>query len=375
MAIQRVELIHTPDYEQIKKNFLDELTLAAAGKPSSISYLKHQLPQHSLLTQGIAQGIVIGGTNYIIQTIEIKPDGQKKFLKKRTGILPIFETKQTLLDFFARHLDERAEAIGINFGFPMKAHTGSDGEIDGKLLYSTKEHSFTGLTEPIGGLVKSLFQEKYLRLPKVSIANDTICLTLAGNGTENGALIAGTGINIGLAIHKNNQKVLLNLEAGNFNKFEPSEALKQIDVESENPGVHIFEKIVSGKYLAIYFNQRIKKNHPEIAPIKTSQDLSELSHTNHTDLAGDLARAIITRSAYLVAAAIAATYEFSLIQHSVLHSSTFTLIGEGSLLWNGWHYQENIQKQLNKLGIPEGKITIKHIKDSSINGAIGLITK
>ena len=369
MSQQRVELIHTPNYKKIKQAFLQELTLAAAGKPSSISYLKHHLPQHPLVTQGIAQGIVIGGTNYIIETVEIKPDGQRKILKKGTGILPIFENKQTLLDFFAQHLDERAEAIGINFGFPMKAHTGSDVEIDGKLLYSTKEHSFTGLTEPIGGLVKSLFQEKYRRLPKVSIANDTICLTLAGNGGENGALIAGTGINIGLAIHENNQKVLLNLEAGNFNKFEPSEALKQIDADSENPGVHIFEKIVSGKYLAIYFNKRIKKDHPDISPIRTSQDLSELSHENHTDIAGDLARAIITRSAYLVAAAIAGAYEFS------GKPETFELIGEGSLLWNGWHYHDNIKKQLKKLSVPDDAITIKHIPDSSINGAIGLITQ
>jgi hexokinase len=366
---QPVELIQTPDYLQIKKNFFSELTLASQGKPSSILFLKHHLSKKPLISSGIVQGIVIGGTNYIVTTVEMKKDGNHKMLKKQTGVLPLIKDDQTLYVFLEKHLDARAQAVGINFGFPMKPTSGTFGELDGTLLYANKEHPMLGLIgKTIGKEAKQIFKMKYGRDIPISVANDTICLALSGDGSEQGAFIAGTGFNVGFILKQKNQKFLINLEAGEFNKFEPTDALKQIDAESESPGVHVFEKIISGKYLALYFNKEIQKKHPEVPSITTSQQLSELSHTNHTDVSGDLARAIITRSACLVASAIAGMYEFCGKPQS------FTLIGEGSLLWNGWQYHENIQKQLTKLGIPQGAIVIKHIPDSSIKGALGLIT-
>lgn len=370
MTKQTVELVQTPDYRQIKQNFLDELVNASHGKPSCISFLKHHLPKKPLLTQGIVQGIVIGGTNFIVATEEIKTNGSKTIIEQKSGILPIFDTRQTFIDFISEQIDGRAEAVGINFGFPLSATTGSQNEIDGKLIRITKEHTFKGLLgEPLGALVKSLFQEKFKRTTKVSLANDTVCLALSGDGSEAGALITGTGFNMGLTLREADQKIIVNLESGNFNKFPLSPILQKIDSESELPGGQLLEKTVSGKYLALYFNEKIKELHLPIDPISSSQELSELSQTNHTDVAGDLARAIIERSAFLVASTIAGSYEF------MGEPKSYTLIGEGSLLWNGWHYQENIQKQLDNLGIPSGTITIKHIKDSSLNGAFGLITK
>ena len=370
MTEQKLELIQTPHYQQITQNFLDELTLASQGKPSSIFFFKHHLPTQSLLTKGIVQGIVIGGTNYILSTEEIAPNGMKNILKKETGVLPVLATKQIFIDFFKEHLDPQADAIGINFGFPLQAHTGLNGEIDGKLAHTTKEHAFKGLLhEPLGQLIKDLFLTKHGKTPLVSIANDTICLTLSGNGTEAGSFVAGTGFNMCLVLQDKNEKTLVNLECGNFNKFTPSPILKKIDAGSEDPGGQLFEKAISGKYLALYFNEKIKELNIPLSPISTSQELSELSHTNHHDVAGDLARAIITRSAYLVASAIAGVYEY------YGKPQTFTLIGEGSLLWNGWQYHENIKRQLSKLGVPERAITIKNIHDSSIKGAFGLIVQ
>lgn len=368
MQDQSVDLINTPNYQQIKQNFFEELVRASQHKPSSIFFLKHHLPEKPLMTKGIVQGIVIGGTNYILSTEEIKSDGYRKIVKRETGVLPTFATKRTFINFLSKHLDSQAEAIGINFGFPLEANTGLDGELDGVLLGGTKEHVFKGLLHiPLGQLIKELFQNKYKQRTIVSIANDTVCLTLAGKGNEQGAFIAGTGFNMGLIIEENNKKIIVNLECGNFDKFTLSPTLEQIDKQSENPGGQLLEKAISGKYLAHYFNEKIKQTNLPVSPISTSQELSELSHTNHTDVPGDLARAIITRSAFLAGAVIAGVYEFS------GKPKKFSLIGEGSLLWDGWQYHENIQKQLIRLGIPEGTVTIKHIKESSIKGAIGLL--
>jgi hexokinase len=367
MAKQPLELIQTTDYQQIKQNFLKELVLASEGNPSSISFIKNYLPKKSLIAQGIIQGIVIGGTNYILSTEEIKHDGTRKILDRKTGVLPIIKDDQTFFSFLDEHLDYRSQAVGINFGFPLETKVGSHGQLDGKLLYADKEHAMKGLIgKTIGKEVEMLFQKKFDRAIPVTVANDTICLTLSGDGTEQGSMIAGTGFNTGIRLSED-ERVVVNLEAGHFNKFDQSAVLKKIDAESENPGVHVFEKTVSGKYLALYFNEKITELHLPISPITTSQELSELSHANHTDIAGDLARAIIECSAFLVAAAIAGLYEFS------GNPLSFTIIGEGSLLWNGWHYHENIQKELTKLSVPSGAVKIKHIKDSSINGTIGLI--
>src|SRR5579872_5243775 len=104
-----MELIDTPDYEQIKRNFLQELTRASLGKPSSISFLKHYMPAKPLLTQGIIQIFVIGGTNYIVETLKIQPDGKRVAINKRNGILPIFATKKILIDFFSSRLNTRTD--------------------------------------------------------------------------------------------------------------------------------------------------------------------------------------------------------------------------------------------------------------------------
>lgn len=367
MSEQQLELIQTPDYHQIKQNFLNELILASQGKPSSLSFIRHHLPQKPLLKKGIIQGIVIGGTNYIFSTEKMYADGSREVLKKETGVLPALATKKIFVDFLIEHLDSRADAIGMNFGFKMEQVPTTDGTLDGLIVArGTKDHTFTGITESVGSLVKLIFLKKYQKHVIASIANDTVCLLLSGNDKENGSIIAGTGFNMGL-LRRDTQSIAINLEAGGFNKFALSPILKQIDARTKNPGKKLFEKTISGKYLALYFNEKVKELKLPIPPIATSQELSELSHERHTDVAGDLARAIITRSAYLVAAAIAGIYAF------YDEPKTFPLIGEGSLLWDGWQYHENIKRKLTELGVPQEAISIKHIKGSSLKGAFGLI--
>ena len=85
--------------------------------------------------------------------------------------------------------------------------------------------------------------------------------------------------------------------------------------------------------------------------------------------ANKLARVLLERSASMVAASLAAMYEFK------ARPESFTVIGEGSLLWKGWNYIPNLEKQLETLGVPQGAIKIKHVQDSSIKGALGLVAK
>ena len=361
-------LAHTTDYPQLKKHFLQELTKASHGEESSLSWIQHHLPEKPLVQQGIVQGIVIGGTNYILSTEHL--DGKKRtIIERKIGIIPTFTTREVLQEFFSQHLDKRADAIGINFGFPLSPTSGKHGELDSRLLYATKEHRFLGVSQPIGSIVNELFLKLYHKDIPVSVANDTVCLMLSGDGTEHGSLIAGTGLNIGLARREENERMIINLEAGNFNKFSISPILKAIDENSERPGKQLFEKVISGKYLSLYFNAKAREEGIIAPHIQTSQELSALSYHPQSDHERAIARMLLEQSACMVASALAAVYAFC---HE---PKDFTIIGEGSILWKGWKYQEHMQKQLKALGLPDHAITIKHINDSSINGAIGLLTQ
>lgn len=358
------EILTTPDYPTIENNFAQELTRAAQGETTSLPFIKHVLGQKPLIHAGVVQGIVIGGTHYIVSTEEIIPGENRIILHRKTGMLPTFAEAETFFTFLTEHLDPRATAIGVNFGFPLAPTYGPHGELDGRLIKGTKEHSFVGI---VGQTIGNIIREVVGRKIPVTVANDTVCLTLAGTGDEAGSLIAGTGFNIGIKLPEEKQTVIVNLEAGNFNKFEPSEVLKTIDEASDMPGMQLFEKVISGKYLAEYFTMRAKKLRLSVPHLVTSQELSALSQRKKDTDAVILARALLERSACLVATALAGVYEFHGKQQ-------LTIIAEGSLLWKGWQYFETIHKELLILGLPKDSIILKHIPESSIKGALGLLT-
>jgi hexokinase len=357
------------DYQKIKTAFYNELRLASVGNPSSVSFIKHSLPEQPLVTKGIFQGIVIGGTNYVDSTRRILKNGKRRTITLKYGTLPIFKDKQTFVDFLTHHLNPKADAVGINFGFPLKPLKGPFGEIDAQLLRGTKEHTFVGLTVKIGDIVREIYKTHYHKIIPATVANDSVCLTLSGDGTENGSLIVGTGSNMCLKMTNRNKTEIVNLEAGNFDKFPLSPILRKLDKQSKLPGTQLLEKTVSGQYLAHVFNETAKHKGLSLQPLPTTRELSELAEKRSKKPETLLARDVLTNSAFLLAAVIAGAYEF------MGSPKQFTMIAEGSVFWKAWHYQVNLQHQLHELGIPKGTIKFKHIRDSSIIGAIGLLTK
>ena len=195
MSPNYIELLTTPDYRQIKQNFLEELTIASQGYPSSISYIRHLLPEKPIIREGIVQGIVIGGTNFDIVTIEIDAKGNKEIVSRQKGIIPQFDSKETFLVFIEEHFNLKADGCAINLGFPMMPEKGKYGEIDSKILYGVKEHAFHGL----GGIpIGQFLRENLKRDIPLSVANDTVCLSLAGTGNEDGGFVLGSGINMAI---------------------------------------------------------------------------------------------------------------------------------------------------------------------------------
>ncbi len=333
----------------LEKNFLSELILASHNKPSSLSYFHNNFPNKPLLSQGTVQAFVIGGTNYEVATAQISDNGRHtKVIKHHSGRIPQFIDADSFLQFIGTQIDPKIEALAINFAYNIQPTVGTFGEVDGILVTGTKEHVFKGLIgKAIGAYLK---QQLHLTVP-VTIVNDTVCL-------GRNSLVVGSGFNICF----NN----INFEAGNFDKFDGTPELEKIDRHSEIPGIGRYEKMLSGVYLPHHYNLLAKKLGITTPPVTDAKELSRLAV--HTDASGLLARILLIRSAGMVAAALAAVYEFSGKQ-----SITFTT--DGSLFWKGWKYKTNVEQELIKLGIPEGAITFDYRKDAARNGALTLLTR
>ena len=347
----------TLEYSQITKNFLEELVLASQGQSTSIAFIKHQLHKNPLYSFKTIQAFVIGGTNFITSLATITKNGKVKEISgtRKEGKLPKL-TKQTLLTFLQKEIRKEAEAVAINFAFPLKPVTGNVGEIDGILQGTTKEHElFDLIGNPIGTTIKKLLGRD---IP-IAVANDTVCLAFMHD-----SLVVGSGFNI--SIHSG-QNTIVNLEAGNFNKFPQTPELTIIDDSSIKSGQGRFEKMLSGTYLPQQYNLLAKNNNFTLPQLNKSEQLTTLAQKTSPKNETLLSRFVLQRSASLVACALAAIYAFKNQQKLI-----FTT--EGSVFWKAWNYKKNVQKQLELLDVPKDAITFKNIPDSAIKGAFSLLT-
>lgn len=356
-----VEFFKTPDYETTAANFLSELTKASRSQPAGLSYIKNEIPKTVVMTDGLVQGFVFGGTNFETALFQLR-DKKASYIPNslKTGILPTFADKETFLTFFNSYFDRSVEAVGVNFAHPLLPGRGKFGELDGSLLYGTKEHAFHELLHlPLGDTLRN-FTGKDI---PISVANDTTCLTFDGD-----ALVAGSGLNIGINVLEEEKYFSVNLEAGNFAGFEATEELETIDENSPTQGKNRFEKMLSGIYLPQHYNLITRSKKINAPVVDDGSDVSALAASDQ-GVAGDLARALLVRSASLTAAAVAGVYEFK------KRPKQLRFTAEGSLFWKGWHFEKNLDKRFKLLGIPDGSIVFKQVRNSAMIGAIKLLTR
>lgn len=352
------------DFIKIKTSFLKELQFASIGKKSSLSYIKNALPSNPLIKKGLAQAVVIGGSNFEFATIRISGDKTYEILERKTGMLPILNTTQNLIEVFESNYNPETEAVALNFAFPITPSIGSFGELDGIFLHGTKEHTMNDLKgQKVGEFLKKQIYKKDI---PIYVANDTVCLNLSGNGGEQAAMVLGTGFNMSLNSLIDGKKIIINLEAGNFDKFEIDPVVSKINKESVDPGIHMIEKATSGKYLVEIFNIKSSELNLNTKPLQDTKNLSILAESDQS-ITGDLAREIIIQSAQKIAAIIAGLYEY------LKKPNAIEIITEGSLFWMGYKYHETVNVQLTKLGIKDQSINFKKVESSSLRGAINLL--
>ena len=352
-----------PDSEkliEIKLSFQAELEKAKKGEESSLSYLRHKLPSQRLVEEGGKfQVLSVGGT-YLVSAMAMIVNGKIQLTDTKKLRLPDISSKQVFLDLMEESVDFDVELLALNFGYPMKA-VYVDDYLDGVLLRKTKNHSFEGMIgEVVGQLVCEHLLEKRGQKLKVSTANDTICLALSGlsevKASKIAGLILGTGCNMALF---EGEDVVVNLESGNFDKFELSEAGREVDANSNNKQKQLFEKEISGGYLYQQVNFLAKKQGLELNLTK-SEELNGLCR-DELSLFHKIAMQVMAKSACFVASSLAAMFDF-------VEEEELRVFVEGGVYWQASFYKEMVDLCLDKTFGLKGKIVFGKIKNSSLIG-------
>lgn len=389
------------ELQQFRAEFVNEIRKAQATstaetdatETADFTYLRHRIPatvESREFQNHRFQVIAIGGSTFHSALATRTPEGELTLSKDQKTNIPQILTKEQLFILIEKYLEPDVEFIGLNFAYPLEPiSTGSQLQ-DCELIKSTKEHHFAGLVGKAVGAELATFIEARTkrsgreRKLKVAVANDTVCLNLSGLGeaespTQVAAGIVGTGSNFSIVItNEQGSHEVVNLETGNFTKFNQTESGKFVDAESKDPGEQLLEKELAGGYLYQHFNYYREKNSLQVNRLSSSADLGKLKFSEINSEAGNLAAKLIERSAQLVAMEITSLRDYiqsdrggennELGEHNQL-----VVVMEGSLFWKGPQYSEYVMKWLTELGCGPSEVRITQVSNSSLVGAAALI--
>lgn len=262
-------------------------------------------------------------------------------------------------------LERSSSDLPLGYCFSYPARVTEDG--DAVLLKWTKGLSIDGVVgEKVGSALKTTLESGGYRISGLSVLNDTVASLIGGAhlyadpryGRNYIGLILGTGTNMAgvfssqqLTKIRLQEPMVVNLESGNFNPPHLNSFDDAVDADSNNPGGQRFEKAVSGHYLPYLFD---KVCPGVLDPTEGTQRVVEIrdgggEHSNQAD-------AILTRSAHLAAAGLAALASF-------YPPGDVAVLGEGSLLWGDSQYVPKVRQILTAL-VPDRNIELVKQRDN-----------
>ncbi len=365
--------VETPDYARIRDAFKQELSRAAAGDPSSLPFIRNQLPSHALVEpHEVFQVFVIGGTSGEVATVRYEPGGDIKILEHEAHQeLEKFSTSDDFLGFIARNLDKSTGFVGLNFAFTLIPKVGREGQVDGVMVSGhTKGHAFHGLQRVrVGEAIEKYLEAKTGRKVVASVGNDTVCLIASGTGKDTdrttlAAGIVGTGYNLAFFL---DDTTIINVQASDFTGFKPTATGRVVDQASSNTGEQLYNKEVAAGELYKHYNALIARGDLRVPVLRSTRELAEIASFSRGE-DGEAARALLHRSASLVAAQLAGLHDFK------SRPEKLTMIMQGSLFWHGPGYKEMVAAALAEFGVPAGAIEFTKIPRSDVLGAAKLIT-
>ena len=366
------------------------------------------LPSFIGLPEGTETGefltLDFGGTNVRATVIRLLGNGQYEQVRRAEKTLVCDEynlicaqaTCDELFDFLTRIIGEAI--AGDKETTYFLGHTFSFGsqQLDinkARLIKWAKEFAVPGVEgQDINALLmKALQKAGYSNVKPVAIINDTVAVQLAAAyqypDTQIGSIYA-TGHNTCYMERMpdvGRPACILNMESGGFAKLIPTQWDIELDKQSEQPGRQRLEKMVSGRYMGMLFNQLLMQlfsldKSPNLSAVDMSaimedksavitllSDIIGVMDDDLTEKVQNLAKAITVRSARLVAATWAGTLWHLAGNDKILPQH---IAVDGSVYQHMPYVQENVRRALYEiLGEDAAAIEPVLIKDGSSVGA------
>ncbi len=366
------------------------------------------LPSFIGLPEGTETGefltLDFGGTNVRATVIRLLGNGQYEQVRRAEKTLVCDEynlicaqaTCDELFDFLTRIIGEAI--AGDKETTYFLGHTFSFGsqQLDinkARLIKWAKEFAVPGVEgQDINALLtKALLEAGYSNVKPVAIINDTVAVQLAAAyqypDTQIGSIYA-TGHNTCYMERMpdvGRPACILNMESGGFAKLIPTQWDIELDKRSEQPGRQRLEKMVSGRYMGMLFNQLLMQlfsldKSPNLSAVDMSaimedksavitllSDIIGVMDDDLTEKVQNLAKAITVRSARLVAATWAGTLWHLAGNDKILPQH---IAVDGSVYQHMPYVQENVRRALYEiLGEDAAAIEPVLIKDGSSVGA------
>ena len=258
------------DIDSNVRVFIDEMAQGLAGQKSSLE----MLPTYMQVDTDVPANkpvIVMdaGGTNFRVATVWFDENKKPTIENFRLFPMPGIEKEVGKDEFFriilgyVRDILDKAKNVGFCFSYPTEILPSKDG----KLINFSKEIKAGQVHGQVIGenLNHAIATAGAGENKHVVLLNDTVATLLAGRDNKNRifdgyvGFILGTGTNC-CYVEKNSNitkkkgldaagSQIVNIESGGFGKCRQGKIDILFDQTTTNPGVHTFEKMISGGYL------------------------------------------------------------------------------------------------------------------------------
>ncbi|KAI9203107.1 uncharacterized protein BJ171DRAFT_443643 [Polychytrium aggregatum] len=428
-AIARLEkqfTISSSQLHAIVKSFSNELKKGLQADNQMFLQIPSYVSNRPKGTEtGKFLALDLGGTNFRVCEISLEGRGHARTRQKKYTLTEDLKTGsgEHLFDFFAEcvvnfleegGLDKSfATSLGFTFSFPVTQTAINEGA----LCFWNKGFSCDGVVgHDVVRLLQDALKRKGANITVKALVNDTVG-TLVSHAYSDPqtylGIILGTGTNAAYVEKVSNLtkwkgetpngEMIMNTEWGGFNdpavlpitSFDHS-----LDRASSNPGIQVFEKLISGMYLGeivrytitdlistgelfrgasseelkkpyhfeTAFMSRIERDHTlELADTKAVlEDLLKVPATSLEDrrLVKRICQLVGTRAARFSAAATAAI----IIKINKLDGCTVAI--DGSLFEHYPHFANRMRDALHEiLGLSAENIVLSQARDGSGQGA------
>jgi hexokinase len=257
------------DFESNVDGFVNEMKRGLAGQKSSLAMIPTFIEAEAEMPKN--KNVIVmdaGGTNFRVATVYFDDEGKAVIEDFKLYAMPGAEGAVSKEKFFKTIAGYIRDVVDTsrNIGFCFSYATEITPNRDGRLIRFSKE---IRADEVIGELIGENLNRALVGLgisseKHVVLLNDTVATLLAGRNYRGRAFdgyigfILGTGTNC-CYVEKNSNILkqkgidpsggqIVNTESGGFDKCRRGQIDVLFDQSTANPGVHQFEKMVSGAY-------------------------------------------------------------------------------------------------------------------------------